>query len=116
MTIPFRPVARSASGSTSGEKADMARRTRRSRRSGVVLRGNIRNPYLPPRQPSLLTAVRDATVKESLSSPFALPPRRGRRVAAAARRSRWPPRCDLGQGPLELRLGTVKVTVTKTSG
>jgi len=45
MTIPFRPVARSASGSgsTSGEKADMARHTRRSRRShgsrggGVVL-------------------------------------------------------------------------------
>jgi len=28
MTIPFRPVARSASGSTSGKKADMARRTR----------------------------------------------------------------------------------------
>ena len=31
MPIPFRPVARSASGSTSGEKADMARRARRTR-------------------------------------------------------------------------------------
>jgi len=28
MTIPFRPVARSAFGSTSGEKADMAHRAR----------------------------------------------------------------------------------------
>jgi len=28
MTIPFRPVARSASGSTSGKQADMARRER----------------------------------------------------------------------------------------
>ena len=32
MTIPFHPVARSASGSTSGEKAETARRTRRTRR------------------------------------------------------------------------------------
>jgi len=29
LTIPFRPVARSASGSTRSEKADMARRARR---------------------------------------------------------------------------------------
>ncbi len=39
MTIPFSPVARSASGSTSGEKADMARLGRRSRQTrcgGVV--------------------------------------------------------------------------------
>ncbi len=47
MTIPFRPAPRSASGSTSGEKADMARRGRRcsrwSRRGGVVLRGKIGN-------------------------------------------------------------------------
>ena len=31
MTIPFRPVARAASASTSGEKADMARRACRTR-------------------------------------------------------------------------------------
>jgi hypothetical protein len=30
MTIPFRPVASSASGSTGGEKGDLARRARRS--------------------------------------------------------------------------------------
>jgi len=37
MTIPFRPAPRAASGSTSGEKAEMARRPRRGRRGGVVL-------------------------------------------------------------------------------
>jgi len=37
MTIPFRPVARAASGSTSGEKAEMACRPRRGCRGGVVL-------------------------------------------------------------------------------
>jgi hypothetical protein len=42
MTIPFRPAPRAAFGSTSGEKAEMARRTRRGRGGGVVLRGKIR--------------------------------------------------------------------------
>ena len=88
MTIPFRPVARSPSGSTGGEKAEMARRGRRSRRTrrirgsrrgGVVLRGKITNPCLPPQRASLRTAVRERKVRESLSSPFALP-----RAAAAA--------------------------------
>ena len=77
--------ARSASGSTSGGKADMARRVRRG---GVVLRGKIRNPgesLSSLRQPSLRTAVRDPTVKESLSSLSALPRAGAAGVAAAAR-------------------------------
>ena len=74
-TIPFRPLARSASGSTGGAKAEMARRRRRG---GVVLRGKIRDPCLPPQRASLRTAVRERKVRESLSSPFALP-----RAAAA---------------------------------
>ena len=79
------PVSRSAAGSTSGEKAEMARRVRRG---GVVLRGKIRNPgesLSSLRQPSLRTAVRDPTVKESLSSLFALPRAGADGVAAAAR-------------------------------
>jgi len=88
VTIPIPPVARSACGSTSGEKADMARRARRgrrgreSRRGGVVLRGKIRKvggSLSSPRQPRLWTAAGEATVKESLSSPFARAPRRSRR-------------------------------------
>ena len=64
MTIPFPPVARSACGSTSGEKADMARRTRRTRGlraprpprdppAGVVRIGKIRN------SPFLILPIRD---------------------------------------------------------
>ena len=41
VTIPIPPVAHSASGSTSGEKADMARRTRRGRRSRGSRRGGV---------------------------------------------------------------------------
>ena len=64
-------VARSASGSTSGKKADMARRTRRTRRTcrsrrsrrsrgtrrgGVVLRGKIRNAGRSLSSPSVSLA------------------------------------------------------------
>ena len=84
MTIPFPPAGHSASGSTSGGQAGMARRPRRargSRRDRVVLRGKIRNSgrsLSSPRQPSLRRAVRDAKVKESLSSLFVLPRAPGR--------------------------------------
>ena len=102
VTIPIPPVARSASGSMSGEKADMARGARRTRGlraprppgRRVVLRGKIRDSgesLSSPRQPSLRTAVRDPTVKESLSSLFVLP-----RAGAAAPAGRaWRERCRL---------------------
>ena len=54
------------------------RGSRETRRGGVVLRGKITNPCLPPQRASLPTALRDVKVRESLSSPFALP-----RAAAA---------------------------------
>ena len=76
MTIPFPPVARAAPGSTGGEQADMARHARRSRRGGVVLRGKIRirrNSLSSLAEASLRRALRDAKVKESLCSLFALP-------------------------------------------
>ena len=92
MTVPFRPVARSASGSTSGEKADVARRGRRSRsrsrrRAGSAAREDKResaDTSSSPRQPSLRTAAGDPTVKESLSSLLALPRAAAAGVAAAA--------------------------------
>ena len=66
----------------------MGRRSRRSRRGGVVPRGKIRNSgesLSSPRRASLRTAVRDPTVKESLSSLFVLPRAGVVGVAAAAR-------------------------------
>ena len=82
MTIPFRPVARAASGSTGGEKAEMARRSRGSHRGGVVPRGKITNPCLPPQRASLRTAVREWKVGGILIFPFRTTPRRGRRGRA----------------------------------
>ena len=66
----------------------MGRRGRRSRRGAVVPRGKTRNSresLSSPRRASLRTAVRDPTVKESLSSLFVLPRAGAAGVAATAR-------------------------------
>ena len=80
MTIPFPPVAPSASGSTSGEKADMARRTRRGRCSVVVLGGKIRNSGESLSSPRASEPAEGRTRRDSqgiLVFPFRTTPRRG---------------------------------------
>jgi len=108
MTIPFRPVARSASGSTSGEKADMARRTGRSRRArrparacppepprrGITVREDKGFPRIlifpPATEPADGRARPDS--QGILVFPFRTTPRRGRRDCRGRRDRRGRPR------------------------
>jgi len=98
-TIPFRPVARSSAGSTSGKKADMARRARRTRRGGVVTRGKIRNAgrsFPPATEPAEGRARHDS--QGILVFPFRTTPRRSRRGRRARPRTRRA-RCSPGALP-----------------
>ncbi len=121
MTIPFRPSPRSASGSTSGKKADMVRRaprpprlsplaarrrrargrhapvrrSRGSRRGEVVLRGKTRNAGRSLSSPSASEPADGPLRRESqgiLVFPFRTTPRRSRRGRRCRLRVRRAPR------------------------